>query len=151
MIENGHFNHSERIHSRTVVERMSRSQRLQVLILQNIRFWLPLLLLALGFWMAGRFITRQVLNQSNLMPRALVANTQTDETTATKITSITVEIDRQRGVSLASVKLSNAALKALEFEFPLTKPQDIEAALAQELERPLPEIKGLVNYRGIDN
>lgn len=128
---------------------MSRSQRFQVLILQNIRFWLPLLLLALGFWVAGRFITRQVLNQSNNMPRALVANTQT-ETTRTTVTAIQVEIDRQRGISLASVKLSNSPLKQLEFEFPLTDPQAIEAAIAQELERPLQEIKRLVSYQGID-
>lgn len=124
---------------------MSRPQRFQVFILQNIRFWLPLLLLALGFWAAGKFITLRVLNQSNNTPRILIANTQTDETT--QITSIYTEIDRQRGLASASVKLSNSSLKELEFEFLLTEPKDIEAALAQELERSPAEVRELMNYR----
>ncbi|MBW4657993.1 MAG: hypothetical protein KME15_04920 [Drouetiella hepatica Uher 2000/2452] len=129
---------------------MSRSQRFQVLILQNIRFWLPLLLLAFGFWIAGRFITLQVLNQSNNTSRALVANTQTDEATTPQIASITVEIDRSRGIALAQVKLFKSALKKLEFEFFLTEPQAIEASIAQELGRSPQEIKRLVIYKIID-
>lgn len=125
---------------------MTRSHRLQVLIGQNIRFWLPLLLLALGFWIAGRFITRQVLHQSNDTSRVLIANTQSSET-ITPITAIYVEIDRQRGVSLASVKLSNSPLKKLEFEFPLTEPQALEAAIAQALERSPQDIQKFMNYK----
>ena len=128
---------------------MTRAHRLQVLIMQSIQFWMPLLLLALSFWVAGRFIMRQVLNQSDNTPRALTANTQSSETTI-KITSIDVEIDQQRGISLAFVKLSNSALKKLEFEFPLTEPQAIEVEISQALERPLEEIKGLVKYKVVD-
>jgi hypothetical protein len=129
---------------------MPRSPRFQVLILQSIRFWLPLLLLAFSFWVAGKLIALQVLNQSSDKPRSLIANINADTTTPTKVVSVKVTIDRQRGISLASVKLSNSALKELEFEFSLTNPQDIEIAIAQELERPLQEIKGLVNYVVID-
>ena len=129
---------------------MPRSPRFQALILQSIRFWLPLLLLAFSFWVAGKLIALQVLNQSSDKPRSLIANINADKTTPTKVASVKVTIDRQRGISLASVKLSNSALKELEFEFSLTNPQDIENAIAQELERPLQEIKGLVNYVVID-
>jgi Na+-transporting methylmalonyl-CoA/oxaloacetate decarboxylase gamma subunit len=129
---------------------MSRSRHLQVLIAQTIRFWLPLLLLALSFWIVGKSITRQVLNQPSTKPRALIANTQTNQAPTPSITAIDVTIDRQRGISLASVQLSNSTLRRQELEFSLTQPEKIEAAIAQELEQPLPVIKALVNYQRID-
>ena len=132
--------------------RQSISQSLQELSLRPLGFrslWFCLSLLALGltFWTVGQFVTLRILNRSYQTPRYFIANVQSDNTSRNQISTIKVKINGESGISIVEVISDDPNLLEREFQLTLTDPQDIEQAIAQELEIPLQDVRRLIYYR----
>lgn len=120
---------------------------LQLLHRLGWEFWLPLPLIAVVFWIVGNFIAVQVLNRPYDSINKLQANTQLDTTLSITVLAINAEIDRSRGVTYVSVRATNATLKTLQYEFRATQADQVEVAIARELEIPVDHIRKLISYR----
>lgn len=120
---------------------------LQLLHRLGWEFWLPLPVIAALFWVAGHSIAAQVLSRPYQSVNTLQADTQLDVKLSVTILAMNAKIDRRRGVTEISVKTTDSTLKKLEYEFPATQANQIEAAIAQELELPVTEVRKLINYR----
>lgn len=110
-------------------------------------FWLPLPLIATLFWVAGNFITAQVLSRPYDSVTKLQADTQLDVKLSVTILMVNAEIDRSQGVTNVFVKTTDSALKKLEYEFPVIQASQVEAAIAEELELPIENVRKLISYR----
>lgn len=120
----------------------------QVLRSLGLEFWLPLPLLGLMFWLSSGFVMDRVLQRSTGPVKYLQAETRKQSARAVlSVVSITAEIDQQQGRSSVSIETTNSALRALRFEFLVTEPDQIEAAISQELGLPLDQVKSLIRYR----
>lgn len=119
---------------------------LQGLSSLGLEFWLPLPLLGLVFWIGGGFVTIQMLNHSYNPKTYLRADMQLQERSRT-VVLIKVEIKKNQGFSKVKVKTVNSALKEMEFEFPITEPSQVEAAIGQQLGLPTQYVKNLVRYQ----
>ncbi len=126
---------------------MAASRFLQLLHRLGWEFWLPLPLIAALFWVAGHAIAAQVLSRPYQSVNKLRTDTQLDVKLSIAILSMNARIDRQRGVTMIAVKTSDATLKKLEYEFPVTTASQIETAIAQELTMPVGEVRKLISYR----
>ena len=119
---------------------------LQALRSLGLELWLPLPLLGLVFWVGGGLACDQMLSRSYGTAKQLQANTQLEEPSKT-VLSIKVEIKRRQGFSKVKVKTANSALKELEFEFPVTKFSQVEAAIGKELGLSAEQVRKLVHYQ----
>ena len=125
---------------------MLRPRWLQPLHFLGLEFWLLLPLLGLVFWVGGGLVTDQILSRSAPSKPPLQADKM--EGKLEKIVLlIKVEINRSQGFSKVKVKTANSALKKLEFEFPVTKTSQIEAAIGQELGLSPQRVRKLVIYQ----
>ena len=120
---------------------------LQLLHRAGWEFWLPLPLIAVLFWVAGRYMTAQVLSR----PYDSVSKLQADSESGTKL-SVTIlamnaEIDRRQGRTIIFVRTTNSGLKSLDYEFPVVQASQVEAAIAQELGMPVETVRKLISYR----
>ena len=118
--------------------------------LQNtecIEFWLMLPLVSCLFWLGGAAIARQVLHSSYTSSNQLQADTQLEMKLSVAVLVINVEINQRLNATRVSIKTTESNLKKLEYEFPLTEPQRIKAAIAQEIGLPVQEVRKLVRYR----
>lgn len=121
-------------------------------ILQNselirAKFWLPLPLVGILFWLGGTAIARQVLHASYTSANQLQADTQLEMKLSVAVLVINAEIDQRRNTTAVSIKTTDSNLKRLEYEFPATQPKQIEDAIAQEIGLPVQEVRKLVRYR----
>ena len=89
----------------------------------------------------------KILHRSYQTPRYFIAHVQPENSVRSRISSIKVKIDGESGISIAEVMSDDPNLLEREFKFTLTTPQDIEAAIAQELEIPLQEVRSLIYYK----
>jgi hypothetical protein len=80
----------------------------------------------------------------------LQADTQLEGQPPQTVISINVEIKRRKGFSKVKVKTANSVLKELEFEFPVTKFSQVEAAISQELGLSSQHVRRLVRYQIAD-
>jgi hypothetical protein len=126
---------------------MIRPRWLQVLRYLGLEFWLPLPLLGLIFWAGGRLVTNQMLNRSSDTTAQIQANIQREAEPAQRVFLIKVEINKNQGFSRAIVKTTTTGIKELEFEFPFTEYNRIEAAIAKELGLSPAQIRKLLRYR----
>lgn len=121
--------------------------RLWPLALRSLRFFLSLLVLAFSFWTVGQLVTLRILHRSYQKDHYFIADVQPKSSSIGQVSSIKVKIYRQSGISIAEVISEDPNLLEREFQFALTTPQDIEKAIAEELEIPLPEVKSLIYYK----
>lgn len=127
---------------------MLSSRWFQVLRSLGLEFWLPLPLLGLMFWLSSGFVMDRVLQRSTGSVKYLQADTRKQPArTVLSIASITVTINPQLRRSSISIETANSALKALKFEFPVTDPDQVEAAISQELGLPPEQVKSLIRYQ----
>lgn len=113
----------------------------------GLEFWLPLPILAIGFWVGGGAIADRILNRSYYVTTPIQTNAQVQEQPTKVILSIGVEIKYHQGFSKVRVKTANSALKKLEFEFPFTEVNQIEVALSRELGLSLEQVQQIVHYQ----
>ncbi len=126
---------------------MTSRRFLQLLHSLGWEFWLPLPLIALLFWIVGHFMAVQVLNRPYDSINKLQADVQLDTKLSMTVLTINAEIDRSRGVTHVSIQATNATLKTLQYKFPITQADQVEVAIAQELEIPVEHIRKLISYR----
>ena len=123
---------------------------LQLLDRAGWEFWLPLPLIAALFWVAGNYMTAQVLSR----PYDSVSKLQADNESGTKL-SVTIlamnaEIDRYRGRTIIFVRTLDSGLNSLRYEFPVVQVSQVETAIAQELEMSVETVRKLISYRIVD-
>jgi hypothetical protein len=124
---------------------MFRLQSLSPLQSLGVEFWLLLPLLGLGFWLISGALTDQMLVRSNKVALYLEGDHQPKPRSRT-VQSITAVIHTRQGRSTVTIQTANSALTTLTFEFPTTKPEQIEAALSQELGLPRDRVRALLRY-----
>lgn len=127
--------------------RSVQSVRSSLLVLSHLRLLLSLLVLGFGFWTVGQLVTLQILNRAYQTPRYVIANLQPASNRKSQIAAIKVKIYRESGISTAEIISDDPNLPRRELEFPLIVPQEIEQAIAQQLEIPLQAVKGMIYYR----
>ena len=113
-------------------------------------FWLPLPFVAIAFWVGSNFLMAQELRQPHSNETTLQADTQLKATVSINILLINAVINRQQGITQVEVETTEPVLKRLELELPMTDTNQIEAAIAQELQLSRPEIRQLVRYEIIE-
>lgn len=126
---------------------MYRSRWLQALKSLGLEFWLPLPLLGIAFWIGGGLVTDRILSRSYDTTSVLQANTQLKGQPGKVVLLIKVDIKYSQGLSKVKVRTANSALKQLEFEFPVTKVSQIEAAISRELGLSPELVRKLVRYQ----
>jgi hypothetical protein len=116
----------------------------------NLDFWLLLPILALTFWIGGKFVSDRVLSR----PYDVVAEIEADRSTQIKLSftvrEIQVSIDKNKGLTEVEVKTDDSQLKKLEFELPTTEFEQVEKAIARELGLSKQNVQKLARYE-IDN
>lgn len=100
----------------------------------GLRFWLPLPLSALFFWLSCSLIANQVLSRSYDSKDQLQADAQLDIHVSVNVMMIEATISRAKQIAQVEVRTTESILKTLEFEFPITDIDQVETAIAQELD-----------------
>lgn len=113
----------------------------------NIDFWFCLPVLAIAFWIGGELISNQVLSRPFSVVAELEANKTTQINLTVTVQLIQVLIDRDRGLAQVEVKTSDSELKKLDFIFPITNFEEVEASLAKELGLSQADIRSLTRYQ----
>jgi cell division protein FtsX len=112
-----------------------------------LEFWLPLPLLGIIFWLGGNFVTNQVLSRPYSTVTKLQADTQQQVQLSVTVLVIKAQIERSEGLTKVEVKTADPELKKLEFEFPVTQVNQVEAMVAQKLRLPREDVRKLVRYQ----
>lgn len=123
---------------------------LQALHSLGLEFLLSLPLLGLAFWVGGGLITDHVLSRFYSSANHLQADKKLRVQRARTVLLINAEINKRQGFSRVKVKTGNSALKELNFEFPATKPAQIEVAVSQELGLSTDYVRQLIRYQIIE-
>lgn len=113
-------------------------------------FWLPLPFVATAFWFGSSFLMAQELRQPQRVENKLQADTQLEATVSVDILLINAVINRQQEMTLVEVETAEPILKRLELELLLTDPNQIEAAVAQELGLSRQDVRQLVRYEIVE-
>ncbi|WP_228038455.1 hypothetical protein [Nodosilinea sp. LEGE 06152] len=113
-------------------------------------FWLPLPFVAIAFWFGTNTLMAQELRQPQLTETRLQADTQLKATVSINILLINATVNRQQGVTQVEVQTTEPILKRLELELPMTDANQIEAAIAQELQLSLQDVRQLVRYEIVE-
>lgn len=108
---------------------------------------LPLPLLGIAFWFGGELVTKQVLARPYGTLDKLQADTQIQVQLSVTVLVIKAEIEKDQGLTNVEVKTANSAVKKLEFEFPVTEVNKVEAMIAQELKLSREDVRKLVRYQ----
>lgn len=125
---------------------MSSPRWLQALDSLWLEFWLPLPLLGVLFWLGGSLVTDQVLSRPYTTVNTLRADVQPEVHLSFTVLLIKAEINKSEGLTLVQVKTADATIKTLEFEFPVTEFNQVEASLTQALGLSHEELRKLVRY-----
>lgn len=112
----------------------------------GVEFWLPLPFVAIAFWLGSSFLTAQELRQPHTTEKKLQADTQLKATLSINILLINAVINRQQGTTQVEVKTAEPIWKRLELELPMTDTNQIEEAIAQELQLSRQNVRQLVRY-----
>lgn len=113
-------------------------------------FWLPLPFVAIAFWFGTHILMAQELRQPQPTETKLQADTQLKATVSINILLINAIINRQQGVTQIEVETTESILKRLELELPMTNTNQIEAAIAQELQLSRQDVRQLVRYEIVE-
>ena len=112
-----------------------------------LRLWLSLLMLGIAFWTIGQLITQQILGRTYQTPRYVITSVQSEDSVQPTIAAIRVEINNESSTAEAKVVSDDPDWHARKLRFALTIPEEIEQAIAQELNIPLQEVSNLVHYK----
>ncbi len=113
-------------------------------------FWLPLPFVAIAFWFGTNLLRAQELRQPQPAETKLQADTQLKATVSIDILLINVVINRQQNMTQVEVETTEPILKRLELELPMTDTNQIEAAIAQELQLSRQDVQQLVRYEIVE-
>lgn len=113
-------------------------------------FWLPLPFVAIVFWFGSNFLMAQGLQQPHPTEAKLQADTQLKATVSINILLINAVVNRQEGTTQVEVETAEPILKRLELEVPTTDINQIEAAVAQELQLSRQDVRQLVRYEIVE-
>lgn len=115
----------------------------------GLEFWLPLPLVGLTFWGLTGWFNQRVLSQPPTAVTAIEAPTPEQITLSLTLTvlSIDAEIDQRSRSTEVTVRTAGSALEEMEFKFPVTDFEDVEAAIAQELGLTREVTRSLIRYR----
>lgn len=95
-------------------------------------------------------MTAQVLSRPYDTKEKLEADTQLEVRVAANVATIKALINRAEGITQVEVQTSDSTLRKLEFEFPVTEPNQLEATIAQELGLSRADVRKLVRYQIMD-
>lgn len=112
----------------------------------GVEFWLPLPLVAIAFWLGSSFMKAQELNRPYIIQTKLQADTQFEAKVSVNVLLINAIINRKQEMTQVEVETTELLVKRLELELPMTDTNQIEEALAQELQLSRQEIRQLVRY-----
>ncbi|MBE9009064.1 hypothetical protein IQ250_02450 [Pseudanabaenaceae cyanobacterium LEGE 13415] len=126
------------------------SRLFQTVELNRVKFWLPLPLIGISIWFAGSAIAHRVLHTSYMSSNQLQADTQLQMKLSVGVLMINADINQRSNTTTVSIKTTDPDLKTLEYEFSAIEPQQIETAIAQEIDLPIQEVRKLVRYRIIE-
>jgi hypothetical protein len=113
----------------------------------GLEFWLALPLLGLGFWVATSVLTDHVLSRPYGTTTQLEADTQLEVHLSVTVVVIQAEVNQQQGFTKVEVMTKDSVLKKLDFIFPVTDFNQIEATIAQELGLSRENVRKLVRYQ----
>ncbi|MBD1874236.1 hypothetical protein H6F75_12135 [Nodosilinea sp. FACHB-131] len=113
-------------------------------------FWLPLPFVAIAFWFGTNMLMAQELRQPQSTDTKLQADTQFKATVSINILLINAIINRQQGITQVEVETTEPILKRLELELPMTDTNQVEAAIAQELQLSRQDVRQLVRYEIVE-
>lgn len=113
----------------------------------GLEFWLPLPLIALGFWWGGDVILRQSLSHAYRSEASFTTEAPAQIQVAASVLAIEVEIRRAADFTKVRVKTTASPLKKLEFEFATTDIPELEAAVARELNLSPSIVSQLARYQ----
>lgn len=116
----------------------------------GLEFWLPLPLLAIGFWLSCSLISAQVLSRAYGAKDKLQADTQLEVYISANVSMIQAVIDRSEGITQVEVQATESSLRKLEYTFPLTDVNQVETAITQELGLSRQQVRSLVCYEIVD-
>lgn len=115
----------------------------------GLEFWLPLPLVAAGFWLGTTWLNRQILAQTYEPTSLLVDQAQEQVTLSLSLTvaSIDAEINRSLGSTEVTIQTTGSTLQELEFEYPFVEFAEVEGAIASELNLSPDLIRSIIRYR----
>lgn len=113
-------------------------------------FWLPLPFVAIAFWFGTNLLMAQELRQPQPTEAKLQADTQFKATVSINVLLINAIINRQQGVTKVEVETTDPILKQLELELPVTNTNELEVAIAQELQLSRQNVRQLVRYEIVE-
>lgn len=113
-------------------------------------FWLPLPLVAVVFWLGSSVLTAQELQQSQLTTTKLQADTQLKAVVSVNVLLINAVINRNQNTTQVKVETAESVLKRMDIELATTDPEQVEEAIANELQLSRQEVRQLVRYEIIE-
>jgi hypothetical protein len=116
----------------------------------GLEFWLPLPLIALGFWWGGDVILRRSLSYAYRSEASFTTEAPAQIQVSASVLAIEVEIRRPAKFTKVRVKTTASPLKKLEFEFATTSIAELEMEIATELRLKLETVRRLVRYQFTD-
>ena len=118
----------------------------------GLEYCLPLLAVAAFFWLATHWLDRRVLGSTNDSIDRLVAQPPhtVELSFSLTIMSIDAEIEPDSGLTEVNIRTTGSVLKEVEFEYPLIEYDEIEAALAKELDLDPAIVRQMIRYRIYD-
>lgn len=126
---------------------MSLPRWRQVLHSLWLEFWLPLPLLGVLFWLGGSLIKEQVLSRPYTTVNTLQADTERQVQLPITVLLIKAEINKSEGLTQVQINTADSTLKNLEFEFPVTQFEQVEAKIAMKLGLSREDVRKLIRYR----
>ncbi|NER78937.1 MAG: hypothetical protein F6K42_05035 [Leptolyngbya sp. SIO1D8] len=126
---------------------MRKLRQFGLLNLSLLRLWLSLLVLGVAFWTIGQLITRQILGRTSQTSRYVITDVQPQDIAQPLISAIRVEIYNESSTAEVKVISDDPGLNSRKLQFGLTAPEEIEQAIAKELNIPLKEVSSLVHYK----
>lgn len=102
-----------------------------------------------AFLLVTQWMTDLVLSQTASATTQLQAEGQHQVQLALSLTivSIDAEINRQTNITEVSIRAIGSPLEEMEFKFPVTEYDEIEAAISQELHLSSEAIRQFIRYR----
>lgn len=116
----------------------------------GLEFWLPLPLLAMGFWFGCNLLAAQELSRPHSTENKLQSDTQLEAQVSVNVLLINAIINQTEGMTQVEVQTADPILKRLELELPTTEVSQVEATIAQKLGLPQQDVRQLVRYEVID-
>jgi hypothetical protein len=112
-----------------------------------LEFWLPLPLLGLLFWLGGNAVMDYILSRpfTTANTLKLLADPPTQFNLMVASLSITAKIDRQKNLTKVEI-FSIESSKKLKLKLSVTDINDIEAAIAQEINLSRDRVRKLIRY-----